>query len=217
MSPAAWTPSPASAALVVAKSTLLLAGAALAAHALRRHSAAARHFVWALALGGAMALPALAMIVPGWRPGFLAILRPAQHSAGVAVSAPASLLGVSPAALLLAVWAAGAVVVLARVARGVRAASRLARHAEPVTDPAWTELLERLGRAMEIGRAVVLLRSDEAAMPLTWGALRPAILLPAEADAWPEERRRVVLLHELAHVARRDCLMQTLAGICCAL
>ncbi|HEV7590553.1 MAG TPA: M56 family metallopeptidase, partial [Longimicrobium sp.] len=205
----------ASAALIVAKSTLLLCTAALAARALRRGSAAARHLVWCLALGGAMALPALALVVPGWKPAFLAVLRPAGAAWGI-VPASRALPPLSLAVALAVVWAAGAAVVLARLALALRAASRLARHAETVEDPEWTGLLERLGQAMEVGRPVTLLRSAEAAMPLTWGALRPAILLPAEADAWPEERRRVVLLHELAHVARRDCLVQTLAMVCCA-
>jgi len=211
----AWTPALASAALIVAKSTLLLSTAALAARALRRGSAAARHLVWCLALGGAMALPALALVVPGWKPAFLAVLRPAGTAWGD-VPAAQALPPLSLATALTAVWAAGAAVVLARLALALRAASRLARHAETVDDPAWTGLLERLGQAMEVGRPVTLLRSTEAAMPLTWGALHPSILLPAEADAWPEERRRVVLLHELAHVARRDCLIQTLAMVCCA-
>ncbi|MFL5383797.1 MAG: M56 family metallopeptidase [Longimicrobiaceae bacterium] len=216
MPAAAWTPALASAALVVAKSTLLLGGAAVAAHALRRGSAAARHLVWSLALGAAMALPALALVVPGWKPGFLAVLRPSPGAWGMEAGAAAAVPALSLATVAALVWAAGAAVVLARLALALRAAGRLARHAEVVEDPAWTGLLERLGRAMEIGRPVALLRSDEAAMPLTWGALRPSILLPAEADAWPEERRRVVLMHELAHVARRDCLVQTLAAVCCA-
>ena len=46
---------------------------------------------------------------------------------------------------------------------------------------------------------------------------RPVILLPAIADMWNEDRRRAVLLHELAHVARRDCLTQMLATLTCAL
>jgi hypothetical protein len=54
-------------------------------------------------------------------------------------------------------------------------------------------------------------------MPQTWGTLRPAILLPADADDWPRERRRVVLMHELAHVKRKDCLTQAMAQIACAL
>ncbi len=39
---------------------------------------------------------------------------------------------------------------------------------------------------------------------MTAGFLRPVLVLPDSARAWPRERQRVVLLHELAHVARRD-------------
>ncbi|HET7464364.1 MAG TPA: M56 family metallopeptidase [Longimicrobium sp.] len=215
-SAAPFTPALAQAALLVAKSTLLLGAAALGAHAMRRASAAARHLVWSLALGGLMALPALALLVPDWKPAALAVLRPAS-AAGEAWAGTAPVVPSIPlAVVLLAAWAAGAAYVLARLARGLLAVRRLARGAQVVDDPRWTDLLERLGRTMGVRRAVALLRSDEVAMPLTWGALRPAILLPAGADGWTPERRRVVLLHELAHVARRDCLMQTLAEACCA-
>src|SRR5260370_16847293 len=53
-------------------------------------------------------------------------------------------------------------------------------------------------------------------MPLTWGILRPKLLLPEEADEWPDERRRAVLMHELAHVRRRDGLTQWLGLTACA-
>jgi hypothetical protein len=49
-----------------------------------------------------------------------------------------------------------------------------------------------------------------------YGILRPAVLFPAGAEAWPEERQRMVLLHELTHVTRRDCLTQMLAQMACA-
>jgi hypothetical protein len=51
---------------------------------------------------------------------------------------------------------------------------------------------------------------------LTWGALRPVVLAPAEAGAWPDERRRMVLLHELAHIRRWDWLTQLAAHFACA-
>ena len=53
-------------------------------------------------------------------------------------------------------------------------------------------------------------------MPMAWGLVRASVVMPADADAWPVHRLRVVLLHELAHVKRRDCLTHVVAQIVCA-
>lgn len=117
-----------------------------------------------------------------------------------------------PVAYLLGVLA-----VFGRMLAGRWSVRRLAREASPVSDGDWTSLLRDLAWMMDVDRPVTLLRGAGATMPMTWGTRRPTILLPDEAGEWPEDRRRVVLLHELAHVARHDCLTQTVAAAACAL
>src|SRR5262249_28369886 len=110
------------------------------------------------------------------------------------------------AAWLLIVWAAGALVVLAPLLAGLAGVAWLNREGERLTDPLWVSLVQNLCAELGMKRPVTLLRSGAGTMPMTWGLLRPIILLPAGAEDWPAERRRLVLLHELAHVQRRDCL-----------
>jgi len=73
-----------------------------------------------------------------------------------------------------------------------------------------------LARRLGVRRPVRLRRSFGEAMPMTWGVLRPTVLLPAGVNQWPSGRRQAVLLHELAHVKRLDWVTQLMARIVCA-
>src|SRR5262249_29780841 len=67
---------------------------------------------------------------------------------------------------------------------------------------------------LKITRIVQLRHSAHAdAMPVTWGAFRPTVLLPASSVKWTEARQRNVLTHELAHVVRYDWMMQMIAEL----
>lgn len=115
------------------------------------------------------------------------------------------------------IWLAGALIVLARLLAGTATIWLMTRRAEAIRDVEWLCLTKELSSRLQLNRSAVLLLSKQVTMPLTCGLLRAAILLPAEATGWSAERRRIVLLHELAHVKRRDCLIQALAHIACAL
>jgi hypothetical protein len=80
-----------------------------------------------------------------------------------------------------------------------------------VTAPEWLGLRDVLAAELDLDRHVTLLTLAGRSMPMTWGTWRPVILLPADADQWSETRRHDVLLHELAHVERRDCLTHLIA------
>jgi beta-lactamase regulating signal transducer with metallopeptidase domain len=68
-----------------------------------------------------------------------------------------------------------------------------------------------------ISRPVTLLIHPDKTIPVVWGILRCRLLLPAAARQWSGEQLRSVLLHELAHIKRRDTLAQLLTQIACAL
>src|SRR5882762_145346 len=119
-------------------------------------------------------------------------------------------------ALVFPVWLSGVGAVLILLAVGIARIMWLDRVTRPVEDEAWLILVDELSLELGLRRHVRLLQSQGPAMPMTWGIRRPAILLPAEADTWTAERRRDVLLHELAHVKRHDFLIQLMAHVACA-
>ena len=74
---------------------------------------------------------------------------------------------------------------------GVVCLWRTARGARSVEDQQWRVLLDETAHALVVRRRVTLLESPRCTIPMTWGALRPVILLPI-GRAWPVERRQVV-------------------------
>ena len=63
---------------------------------------------------------------------------------------------------------------------------------------------------------VRLFRSGHVSSPITWGTLRPTVVLPAIAMTWPRSRRLAVLSHELAHTERADSATQLAGLLACA-
>jgi len=117
----------------------------------------------------------------------------------------------------LGLWGLGALVVGLGWLAATLAANRLVATARPEVDEEWGVLAERARRLSGIDEPVRLLRSDVLEVPIAWGLGRPAVVLPASADEWTEDRREAVLLHEMAHLRRRDAWTQTVAQVAVAL
>jgi beta-lactamase regulating signal transducer with metallopeptidase domain len=123
----------------------------------------------------------------------------------------------SGAAILATIWLVGAALVLLRLAVGTWKVGQLARDGARVEDGVWLSLTQRLANRLGVTRPLILLRGEKLAVPVTWGIVYPAVLLPQDSDNWSEERRRFVLVHEMAHVKRFDALTQLLAQFAVAL
>jgi beta-lactamase regulating signal transducer with metallopeptidase domain len=117
---------------------------------------------------------------------------------------------------LVAIWAVGFAVCIARLLAGLCWTWWTARRARHVTQPDWVTDLAAASASLGLRAPVTMLTSTHAAMPAVHGLWRARLLLPAQAQAWTAERRRVVLLHELAHVLRRDVAVQILARLAAA-
>lgn len=154
---------------------------------------------------------------------------PTPHSALVATPAPAAPVGPPAQAAsaphartdlaewLFLTWVAGAAFFFAATALGAWRLRTLSRTSRPITDGPLPELVRESARGLGIGRPVRLLEGDAGVMPMTWGLFSPCLLLPAGMQHWSDERRRAVVVHELAHVRRWDFLWQLVTQAACML
>ena len=181
--------------------TLLLLAAWLIASVIRRSSAAVRHVVWTCAIGAALCVAPLRWIMPQHPiqqrlPVSLDPIRIAVASNTVSTHAStAPAFGLGQIALLF--WLLGSIVFAVRFGTRVFAFRRL------------LENVKRLDRRFP---APIFL-SQRIPGPLVAGIFRPKIVLPADSAQWSSSRLRAVLVHELAHIRRRDPLTLLLAQI----
>jgi beta-lactamase regulating signal transducer with metallopeptidase domain len=228
---------------IALKVTCVLLAAWLVTLAMRRSSAALRHHVWTLAFVAVLSLPVVQFAGPRWDlpvlpaaemgsdPGDEATqpldtprdggLAPATEAEAPVIAAPAAHLpspspplpDVNWPRVVMAIGLAGAVFALLRLAVGLLWVNWICRRGTTVTDPSWLGALDEAAAALRVSEPVTLKSSARTTIPVACGIWRPTILLPSDAADWPDDRRRVVLLHEMAHVARRDCLVQVVAQL----
>ncbi|MDB4874813.1 MAG: putative rane protein [Gemmatimonadetes bacterium] len=143
-------------------------------------------------------------------------------SAPAPALAPAYELGTTTFALttlqlLALLWAGVALSLLAWLVGGALSVRRIVEEARELTSPDWTTPLCEVADRLDLDVPPRLVMSDRIEMAFACRALAPTIVLPAAAEDWTDDRRRAVLLHELAHVKRHDLIGHTLGRVACAL
>jgi len=206
----------------IARSSLLL-GAALGLRGLLvRRSAAVRHAVLASGIACATLVVPASFVLPAWS---VSLPAPSASRAGEALSHD-GLPGGAPVISMRApaeerqplpwpqmVWLAGVVVAGGSVAAGLLRLTRIAARARPFDDDAWARETAAIAAMCGLRRRVVLLEAPAPFVLATWGWHPARILLPREARLWEIDRIRLVLAHELAHVARADWPIQICAQL----
>jgi beta-lactamase regulating signal transducer with metallopeptidase domain len=228
---------------MLVKATLVLALGLIVTASLRGFGPSFRHQVLLVTLASCLALPALILLAPAWDvrvlpssvgasvagPGISPVLSASEvrrsNPPGASAISPAQDLLRSPiqmvgdlsrVALLSIVWAVGFLSVLIWLAAGRIRLHRIASASWPLNEADWEPVLREASREAGVSKSIRLLSSSVVSTPLTWGSRTPVILVPEDALDWSEAHRRVVLRHELAHVARGDAFSQLVAGFVCA-
>src|SRR5256885_514237 len=176
---------------------IVVGAAAVASTALKYAPASARLSAWR----GVLLLCLLLPLVPA-RTVDVVLPLAADTSAGVGAAESIGSRAIAPHQWTVALWQ---LLLLGALVRGVWLAAGFARlrglraHAgDPMADEAVAPLWQGLAPAVDIRW------HEHVAQPVTFGLLRPIVLLPPRLRALGPDIRRAAVCHELLHAVRHD-------------
>jgi len=222
--------------IAIALKSLLVAGLALGLLALmKRRSAAERSWVAHIGLLALVIMALAPLALPAWNVETPALFSPAK-TVDAPAAVPTAITATAPnvipikriaapaperptisaAAAASAVYAIPAAILLLITALALARLFALRARADVLVDGHWLSALARAQRRMGFKHGTALLTSNELASPISWGLMRPVILLNTRAVEAASEAEAIIA-HELAHVARMDWAKLLLARIATAL
>ena len=212
------------------QSTLFAIGAGLLTLALKKNRARTRYWIWWIA-----SLKFLIPFAPLMRVGsyfsrltdapapdvpslsFVVFTQVAQPFTFEAIPAPVpqAAMAVSQISVLLAAasiaWLCGCGFLFLRWGSRWWRMRGMTRRASVLTDGREFEALRRLERSAGTRRPIDIVSSPAAMEPAVFGVFRPVLVWPAGLRArLADEELEAILMHELAHVRRRDNLTSAL-------
>lgn len=208
----------------------LLAFGLVAGRLLRPMSAAARHAFGRTVMAMALLLPLLSPVAPGWSLAGPLEAMDLRAAPPARLSPPPDAALTSPApearrdrdrvwpaaAVVRLVWLTGVVLVLAYFVPGYVWLWR-ARRRSTAAPAVWQTTSSRVAARLGVHTVPEVRLSADVPGPLLAGLIRPTVLVPEAAAGWSRERCHATLLHEFAHVRRRDLHAQALAHLLCAI
>ena len=214
------------------KSALISGVALLLVATLRSRAAADRAAVLRVAVSLLLLLPIFSLWLPRleietWAAEAAPIFAPDAAAAAPMVDASSLAPMASPPAaeptiwddpslLFLLLYLGGFAMAAARLGAGLWTLRGWTKEARDVTCPEWNEAFDRARWSAGAPERLRLLVSEEAPSPLSWGLLRPVILIDRDTLDQPEDAD-AILAHEIAHVVRRDWAVLMLTRIAAAL
>jgi beta-lactamase regulating signal transducer with metallopeptidase domain len=191
--------------MILIQTTGILALALVTAALSRRARASVRHLVLASAFIAVLVLPVLPRISIRSAvriPVHVSMEKSAPSVPQASPAAPPSPLRIPWDVVLRATWFSGIAIFFAWLAIDLLRLYRLRRDGLPCPE------------LSSEGIEVVI--HEKVSAPLTFGVLRPSIILPASARGWAEADVRHALVHEMEHIARRDWPLLLLVEAACA-
>ncbi len=116
--------------------------------------------------------------------------------------------------LLVTLWLLGVLFLTLRFSGGMLYLQRLKYKQNRLLPPPWPDRLQQLAEKAGLKRPLQLLESLRLRTPVVVGHLKPVLLLPVGlAAGLPVDEVEALLAHELAHVVRRDYLVNVLQNL----
>ncbi len=110
-------------------------------------------------------------------------------------------------------WLTGFILFAIRLSMGLLFTERLVHQGKPLPH-IWMRKLESLQEKIGYHKKIRLLSADAATTPFTFGWLKPVIMFPVSLlTQLPADQVESILLHELAHIKRRDYLINLLQAL----
>jgi beta-lactamase regulating signal transducer with metallopeptidase domain len=114
---------------------------------------------------------------------------------------------------ILLLWLTGVFCSAARAIHTHRVVARMLRRSDPLEDSSTRARVSSISRRMGISDLIALRTGRDVPVAAVVGVLKKTLLLPPGFENLPAERADMVLVHELAHIARGDSMSMVVSQV----
>jgi uncharacterized protein YjbI with pentapeptide repeats/beta-lactamase regulating signal transducer with metallopeptidase domain len=116
--------------------------------------------------------------------------------------------------LIVTIWFAGIIFFTLKFFGALAYTQRLKYYRISQISEEWQKKTRLLCKKLKIGKAVKIYESALARVPMVIGLIKPVILLPVSAfTGLPPKQLESIIVHELAHILRRDYIINLLQSV----